>query len=142
MNLSPVEEFTTPNPVTAPVSTGIRELQALMLKHGIRHVPITNGSKVVGVVSERDIKLVLGLDPSRERLVQAEHIMKANPVFVNASTPLDEVAFEMSKNKIGSVLVYDDSDELYGIFTSTDALNALIEIVRDLKKEDHNSLSN
>ena len=89
--------------------------------------------RIVGVISERDIKLVLGLDPNCERQVQAEHIMSENPISVNTAAPLDEVAFTMSQKKIGSVLVYDDADEFYGIFTSTDALNALIEIVRELK---------
>jgi len=136
MNLTPVEEFTTPNPITAPVNASIKELQSLMADHGIRHIPITNGKKIVGVISDRDIKIVLGLDPNCERQVQAEHIMSENPIFVNTSAPIDEVAFTMSQNKIGSVLVYDDSEDFYGIFTSTDALNALIEIVREQKSKD------
>lgn len=41
-----------------------------------------------------------------------------------------EAAYEMSLNKIGSMVVVDDHGEVFGIFTTTDALNALIEIVR------------
>jgi acetoin utilization protein AcuB len=57
--------------------------------------------------------------------------MALNPITVNSQTSLDEVAFEMSKNKIGSVIVNDEEDKFLGIFTATDALNALIEIARD-----------
>ncbi|HEX5954088.1 MAG TPA: CBS domain-containing protein, partial [Rhodanobacteraceae bacterium] len=57
-------------------------------------------------------------------------IMATDPISVLADTPLDEVAFDMSERKIGSVLVYEESGEYLGIFTVTDALNALIEIVR------------
>lgn len=56
--------------------------------------------------------------------------MAADPVAVKASTPLDEVAYAMSDRKIGSVIVNEDDGEFMGIFTLTDALNALIEISR------------
>jgi acetoin utilization protein AcuB len=46
---------------------------------------------------------------------------------------MDEVAFEMSSRKIGSVLVTED-DQLLGIFTVTDALNALIEISSETRE--------
>ncbi|MNJ78179.1 CBS domain protein [compost metagenome] len=57
--------------------------------------------------------------------------MAEEPLCVNAATPLDEVALLMSENKVGSVIVKDEEGELLGIFTATDALNALIEIVRE-----------
>ena len=47
-----------------------------------------------------------------------------------ASAPLDEVAHAMSEKKVGSVIVNDEDGKFLGIFTVTDALNALIEIVR------------
>lgn len=49
---------------------------------------------------------------------------------VRASTTLDEVAYLMSEKKVGSVIVNDDEGAFVGFFTTTDALNALIEIVR------------
>lgn len=126
----PVEEFTTPNPVTAVENATIDELQALMREHGIRHVPIVNGGAVIGIVSDRDVKVVQGLNFNEKNIVRAGDIMVRNPITVGAGAPLDEVAFEMSKKKIGSVIVNDESDQFLGIFTVTDALNALIEIVR------------
>ena len=56
--------------------------------------------------------------------------MAAAPLTVSASTPLDEVAFAMSDMKVGSVIVNDEDGRFLGIFTATDALNALIEIIR------------
>lgn len=37
----PVEEFTTPNPITAPETTSVDELNRIMNEYGIRHIPIT-----------------------------------------------------------------------------------------------------
>lgn len=128
----PVEEFTTPNPITAQVSTSLDELRQIMADNGIRHLPIMNGKSVIGIVSERDLKVASGLTSSEKRLVTAKDIMIEAPVTVSMNDSLGDVAFEMSKSKIGSVIVNDENDELLGIFTVTDALNALIEISRDI----------
>ena len=126
----PVEEFTTPDPITAIESTPIEELIRLMKVHEVRHLPILRGQKVVGIVSDRDVRVASGLNSSERKLIEAQHIMAVDPVSVNFRDSLDEVAFAMSKNKIGSVVVNDDNEKLIGIFTATDALNALIEIAR------------
>jgi len=125
-----VEEYTTPNPITAPEEIGIDQLSALMKEHGIRHIPIVRDSQVVGVVSDRDLKVVLCLDLKEKSLVQAGDIMTHDPVTVHADARLEDVAMDMSARKIGSVLV-NDGDNLLGIFTVTDALNALIETLRE-----------
>ncbi|MCC5793670.1 MAG: CBS domain-containing protein [Chromatiales bacterium] len=127
-----VEEFTTPNPVTADEDTGIEELGQLMREHGIRHLPITRGEQVVGVVSQRDLAVLAGLDLGRQSLVRAGDLMSPEPVTVRASDPLDQVAYRMSELKIGSVIVLEEDGSLYGIFTATDALNALIEVMRGM----------
>lgn len=131
----PVEEFTTPDPITADESVMVDDLRLLMEKHGIRHLPIVRGREVVGVVSERDVRIFSGLSAAEKFQVQASDIMAENPLCVTAGTPLDEVAYRMSERKVGSVIVKDDEGELLGIFTATDALNALIEIVRESRTE-------
>ena len=129
----PVEEYTTPNPLTASETASATELERLMKDHGIRHIPIVRGAEVVGIVSERDLKVVTGLRLVEKESVHAADIMVRDPVSVDASTRIEEVAFEMSSRKIGSVLV-TDGDQLLGIFTVTDALNALIEISRESRE--------
>lgn len=131
----PVEEFTTPDPVTAEETTSIDNMVRIMKEHGIRHLPILRGQKVVGIVSDRDVRVASGLSFSEKMLIQASHIMVDDPVTVNSQASLDEVAFEMSQNKIGSVIVNDENDQFLGIFTATDALNALIEIARSSQKD-------
>jgi len=126
----PVEEFTTPDPITATEDMTIDQLRMLMDEYGIRHLPVVRDGAVVGVISERDVRLVSGLTSTEKLQVRAGDIMATPPVTVSASTPLDEVAYIMSDKKVGSVIVNDDSGKLLGVFTATDALNALIEIIR------------
>ncbi|HLS80278.1 MAG TPA: CBS domain-containing protein [Steroidobacter sp.] len=126
----PVEEFTTPDPITATEDMTIDDLSRLMQKHGIRHLPVVRDGAVVGVISDRDVRLVAGLTVPEKLQVQAADIMAADPLTVSAAAPLDEVALAMSEKKVGSVIVNDEDGRFLGIFTATDALNALIEIVR------------
>lgn len=126
----PVEEFTTPDPVTATEDQSLGELRQLMGERGIRHLPVTRDGKVVGLISERDVRVASALNEEERHLVRASDIMAEAPVSVTASQPLDEVAFLMSERKIGSVIVNEEDGKLLGIFTATDALNALIEVLR------------
>lgn len=126
----PVNEFTTPDPITVKEDMLIDDLRQLMEKHGIRHLPVVRGDTVVGVISDRDVRLFSGLSVAEKFQVQAADIMATDPLTVSASTPLDEVAYAMSEKKVGSVIVKDEDDQFLGIFTVTDALNALIEIIR------------
>lgn len=132
----PVEEFTTPNPITAIEETRLEDLDRLMKENSIRHIPIVKGVEVVGVVSDRDLRMVSGLTKGEKRLVRASDIMATDPVTVSAGATLDQVALEMSQKKIGSVVVNDENDKFYGIFTVTDALNALIEIAREAEDKE------
>ncbi|MFA5683668.1 MAG: CBS domain-containing protein [Lysobacteraceae bacterium] len=126
----PVDEFTTPDPVTASEEMTVQMLRNLMDAHGIRHLPVLRDGAVVGLVSDRDVRLATGLDDFARGELRAADIMAADPLSVTAGAPLDEVAFLMSEKKVGSVIVNDAEGGFVGIFTATDALNALIEIIR------------
>lgn len=125
-----VEEFTTPDPVTADEKMTLDDLQRLMDRHGIRHLPVVRGDVVVGVISDRDLRLLSGLSVAEKYQVRAAELMAPDPLTVVASAPLGEVAFAMSESKVGSVIVNDRDGRFLGIFTVTDALNALVEILR------------
>ena len=126
----PVDEFITPDPVTASEDMDTDELRELMQRHDIRHLPVMRGDAVVGLISDRDVRLVSGLTVAEKLQVRAGDIMRTEPLSVPATTPLAEVAEIMARKKIGSAIVTDAEGRLAGIFTATDALNALVEIAR------------
>lgn len=125
----PVDEFTTPNLITLPTTTSLTDVWTTMEEKNIRHIVITDTqNEVCGIISDRDVRMFNQSDLLSG--LEAQDIMHT-PVFtVRSGTPLSVVALEMSKNKYGSVLVYDDANQEFGIFTATDALNALVEILR------------
>lgn len=132
-NLS-VARFASFYPVTASEDMTIDELRDLMARHAIRHLPVVDGRKVVGIISERDVRLVSGLTVAEKLQVRAGDLMSREPVIVDARTSLEDVAQVMIEKKIGSVIVEDKEDGLLGIFTATDALNALIELIGKLPR--------
>jgi acetoin utilization protein AcuB len=130
---TPIAEFTTPNPVTAPENCSIEELIDFMQQFEVRHVPIVTEGRAVGIVSDRDLKIVSALNFREKFLIKAADLMTTEPVVFHHSTPLEKVILEMSEKKIGSVLVNDDDGKLLGIFTVIDALNVLVKILRGKK---------
>lgn len=132
----PIEEFTTPDPVTASHDATLSELKNLMELHSVRHIPITKNGLVIGTVSENSLHLVSGLNKYEKSLVLAGDIMSPNPINVDVTTTLGDVAFEMSLHKTDCVIV-NEGDSFFGIFTITDALNALVEISRDEEETEY-----
>jgi acetoin utilization protein AcuB len=125
----PVEEYSTPNPETASVDANYRELVQKMKRGNFRHLLIVDNDEVVGIVSQRDLKVLEGLGEDADKLI-AEDFMSRDLYIESPQTPLEKVVFEMSKRKIGSAVLQDKTENYLGIFTSTDALNALVEVLR------------
>lgn len=123
-----VDEYVSPIQYFADTRTPIAEIKKNMDKYGFRHIPVIIDQRAVGIISDRDISLAWSLGP--DNVVVAEDIMATDPYCVTLGTTIDRVAFDLSHKKIGSAIVVDMSGNVEGIFTSTDALNALIEVVR------------
>jgi acetoin utilization protein AcuB len=82
----------------------------------------------VGVVSERDLMMALGLagvDPTRTPVAQA---MSPAPRTLSPDSSLEWVAAAMAQQKIGSMVVVEQQ-RIVGIFTTIDALRALGELL-------------
>ena len=123
-----VDEFVSPIDTYVSGETTVGEIYKMMEKNAWRHIPITENKKPVGILSDRDIYLLQSVPNAMD--FKAKSVMVKNPYTVELGTKIEEVALEMSKKKIGSALVINAEGELDGIFTSTDGLNALIEVVR------------
>ena len=124
-----VEEYTTPNPYYVELKTNIEEIWKIMTKKGIRHVLVKDEKeKICGLVSDRDVRTFSQSEDVKK--ITAKDIMATDLLTVSPEAKLYEVALEMSKNKFGSTLIKDEQSGYLGIFTATDALNALVEILR------------
>ena len=122
-----IDEYTSPCTVTASKEETVLELMRKMGDHDVRHIPVVENNKAIGLVTERDLKLVINL--ATGRALTADEVMITEPFVVKPGEALRDVVFEMSKRKVGSALVLDAECEDIGIFTSTAALNALVEVL-------------
>ena len=110
-----------------------RKLERMMDEHGIRHLPVQNKGKVVGIVSERDLHHYVKRDaPEAEKeTIQVRHIMIPDPYIVGFRAPLNEVVLEMAKRRIGSVIVQRQG-KLAGILSAMDVCRILGEYLESM----------
>lgn len=120
-------------PYFVEVDETVATLERMMDEHKIRHLPVQENGKVVGIVSERDLHHRVKREASKAEKdkIQARHIMVADPYIVPFRTPLHEVVFEMSKRRIGSVLVQRQG-KLAGILSAMDVCRIFGEYLESM----------
>ena len=126
-----VKDIMTVSPVYVAPDTSLHEIVGIMKTHNYRQLPVMDGSKLVGIITDRDIRLVMNspivLHDRQEDItllhsVTAESCMTANPISVTSDTPAYRAAEMLSIYKFGAMPVVDD-DVLVGIVTITDYLD-------------------
>jgi len=108
----------------------------LMRDNRIRHVPVLDGDKLVGIVSDRDVRSSL---PSRHALqkgtaslgdtllgAKVSQVMSAMPITIGSHASVREAAELMCRHKIGALPVVD-AEKLIGIISAEDILWAMAE---------------
>lgn len=128
--------FMTPFPYSVDVESPLAEAHKMMREHDFRHLPVTSGGDIVGVLTDRDIKLVLGSDfgHPREQDLKVSDAYVEQPCVVAPSTPVAKVARVMAEKHIGSAIV-TKNNKLVGIFTVTDACRALAQVLGEGNEE-------
>lgn len=118
----------TREPYRISATASLEEARELMTRHSIRHLPVMEGNKLLGIVSQNDVRIVEAVPG-----VDLDHIEVArvltSPTCVWGETSLDEVAETMAKNKVDCVVVLGGHG-VQGIFTSSDALRALGDVLQ------------
>lgn len=114
-------------PHSIDVDAPLADAWAMMLEHGIRHLPVTSDGKLAGIVTERDLRLVLR--PGSTETGGAVRLAATLDAYeVDDDTPLDVVVREMAERQIGSALVVRH-EKVVGILTSTDVCRLLADLL-------------
>lgn len=123
----------TPFPYVAQVDDSLLVARTMMVEHGVRHLPVKDGNRLVGVLTDRDLKRALdpdlGLPPKEELFVRDALVSDA--YVVESAVPLDEVLQHLVEQHIGSALVTKHG-RLAGIFTTSDGCRVLCQHLRAL----------
>lgn len=119
-----IEAFMTRSVHTIGTQSPLTEAHRLMNEYAIRHLPVLEGGKLVGMLSQRDLHLVETLRDVDPKQVLVEEAMSQDAYTVAPEASLAEVARTMAVHKYGSAVVAR-GEHVLGIFTTTDALKAL-----------------
>ena len=108
--------------VTAEPTTSVRSALHLLRDGHFRHMPVVTGGRLVGVVSDRDLR-----EESGELLAD---VMHTHVITVTADTPVEVAATVMAENKIGALPVLETTTkELVGIISQTDLFVVLARLL-------------
>lgn len=124
-----IAQVMTPVPKSIGPDLPIAKARDIMTEHKIRHLPVMVGNRVVGVLSDRNVKAASLSKWGEGFLVQ--DIMMPEPYLVRPSTSIDEVLGQMIKNKYGCVIVQEKGGDVVGVFTVIDALWLLRKSLRE-----------
>jgi acetoin utilization protein AcuB len=114
--------------VTVEPTTPVSEAFEMIRSNNIRHLPVVEGSRLLGVVSDRDLRLALGPDGAEPDGTTVADVMSADPITTSPSIPVETAAELLTTNRIGCLPVLED-DELVGILTESDLLRAFVELM-------------
>lgn len=123
-----VQKYMTFVPKSIGYDQTIASASEILRKLHIRHLPVLKDGKIVGILSDRDIKFVLGFKDVDPAKVMVEDACTLDPYCTTPDAPLNEVLAEMAEKKYGCALVMDNA-KLVGIFTEVDAFKAFSEVL-------------
>ena len=128
-----VRDAMTRDVVTVRPETSVAQAWGLCGERSIRHLPVVEGSRVVGIVSDRDLRDVSPPrgTPDQENTLGWVRVRDVMTTGVVAAHPLDTIeraASEMYERRIDCLPVVADGD-LVGIITSSDMMRTLVELV-------------
>jgi acetoin utilization protein AcuB len=117
-----VKHVMTAIPVRLSVGESVQTALGIMQMHEVRHLPVVDGTELIGIVSERDLLSVqASLSHSGHAdTVPVTEVCSFNKFQTEPDTPLADVLEQMAERHIGSALI-SQGGELLGIFTATDA---------------------
>ena len=109
----------------------LRDAWIKMNRTGCRHLPVVANDKLIGIITDRDLRLAFNLPVVEEQTdltrktvlegIRVDDCMTSDPKCVSSDTPLHEVADLMSLNKFGAMPVVDEG-KLVGMISYIDFL--------------------
>lgn len=133
-----VSRFMTRRPVTVEADAPIEVAIRLMEERGFRHLPVVRGDDLVGLISDRDVRLGtggmslvdLGLASDVNLPHRVEDVMRSPVICVESDERGAVAAARMIEQKVGALPVPEDG-QLVGIVTETNLVGAFRDLCRD-----------
>ena len=143
----PLHRLMTPNPVVLDEPASLDDALAVLQNYSFRHLPVIRGNEIVGILSDRDLRLATSLIPTKQRthdkhgtrVPGPERVGEVMRSPVHCLGPDDDVgraAQDMLRERIGAIPIVEER-QVVGILTETDLLKFFVESCRqDLGETD------
>ncbi len=130
-HLGSVSDWMTRAPITVPEEYPVRLALARMQRDEVRHLLVVDGDRLSGILSNRDVRRLALEDPGPSLLSgPVRSIMTEGPVTVAPDTSVVVATRLLLEQRIGALPVRD-GHEIVGIFTTADALEALLAVAEN-----------
>ncbi len=126
-----VSEIASTDLLTVTMDHLIGQARDIMKTKKIRHLLVMDGNKLVGIITDRDVRSHLSpridttIESSEDEKTlktKTHQVMTRNPITVSPDTPIAEAASLLLKDKIGCLPVIDEEGSAVGIVTDADFL--------------------
>ncbi len=121
-----VAQHMTREPHSIGADQTIEVAKQLMYANAIRHLPVIDGTKCIGVISDRDLKLAFAVDKEHAGAVLVRDACSAGLYSVAPTAILSDVAMVMYREGYGCAVV-EEQGRVVGIFTTLDACRVIAE---------------
>ena len=151
---TPVKNIMSTNLKVVNVGQNLREVLELLGDFEITGVPVRDGNKVVGVISDTDIMRVMKernlydtkkdyVDLEGLEKIKVEEVMSKPPITINQNEKITDASDLMIKHKIDRLIVVDDNNKTVGIVTREDVVKGLTSefFLKAVKKESGNVIN-
>jgi acetoin utilization protein AcuB len=122
--------------VTLDVEQPVRDAIQLFSSKQFRHLLVTEGGQLAGVLSDRDVLRALLRDAGASA-VPVSSVMTKDPITVVPDASISEAIHLLTSRRINCLPVAAPSRHILGILTTTDLLNALFSLQRWLEARAH-----
>jgi acetoin utilization protein AcuB len=132
-----VKNWMSKNVITIDANDTMQDALRLLKEHHIRMLPVMKKNRLVGIVTDRDLKKASASDATlldvHELLylltkIRVKDIMTKDPITVPPDYTVEETAQVLLKNKISGAPVVDQSGQVIGAITQTDLFKVLISL--------------
>lgn len=114
----------TPSPHTVGSGQPLAIAHAMMRTHRLRHLPVLEAGKLVGVLTQRDLYYLGTVDGVDENTDTVADAMTVDVYVASPDDPIRDVAQTMAARKYGCAVIVERG-RVVGIFTANDALRHL-----------------
>ena len=132
-----VRNWMTQNVIMVDANDSVMDATKKLKENDIRRLPVTRKGKLVGIVTDRDLKRASASDATTLEVhellyliskIKVKEIMTKNPITVPFDFTVEETAEVLMKNKISGVPVLNGRNQISGIITQDDLFRAMISL--------------